>query len=236
MVFFYNLHRYLQPETNNMIANIAFIEESFSKFNDLCFEGKLPPIPIKLTRARTFLGKVSYTGRRNLWGRKARNENYLLRISIAFDLAEEELEDVIIHEMIHYYIALNGLRDSSVHGNLFRQIMASINTQYGRHITVRHHAKEGQLKPKPETARINYICVSLFKDGNIGVTSCARTRILELFKKLPRYFHLQEMNWYVTSDPFFNRFPRSITPKIYKITKEELSEHLTGASPIRFKK
>jgi len=51
-----------------MTATIQFVRETFSKFNKLCFEDKLPPIPVVLTYARTFLGKVTYKGKRDIFG------------------------------------------------------------------------------------------------------------------------------------------------------------------------
>jgi len=128
-----------------MIATEQFILESFSSFNHLCFEGVLPPIPVKLTKARTFLGKITYVGRRNFFGRIVGYEKYVMRISTYYNLCENELEDVIIHEMIHYYIALNGLKDSSAHGKIFRKMMSDINARFGRHITVSRRSKDLNL-------------------------------------------------------------------------------------------
>lgn len=49
----------------------------------------------------------------HFFGNVVRYENYCIRISTAFDLSERELEDVGIHEMVHYYIAVNNIRDTS---------------------------------------------------------------------------------------------------------------------------
>ena len=68
---------------------------------------------------------------------------------------------------------------------------------------------------------------------NVGITVCASTKISELHRLLPKYFKITRMEWYESLDPFFNRFPRAKTPKIYKISEEELSEHLRDASPLK---
>lgn len=215
-----------------MKATLPFIIDAFSKFNSMCFEGKLPPVRIKLTNARTFLGKVTYSGRRDFFGRVVRYENYCLRISTAFDLPENELEDVVIHEMIHYYIALNRIKDTSAHGQVFRNMMEKINSDYGRNVMVRHHGAQTFLSPVKGRNRVNLLCVSHLRDGNWGVTSCAATRVLEMNRKLPRYYSLSSMEWYSSADPFFNSYPRSIKPRIYKITRAELDEHLCGAATL----
>lgn len=120
-----------------MLANPQFILDTFTRYNELCFGGTLPPIPIKLTKARTFLGKLTYVARRNFFGKVIRYENFCLRISTLFDLPERELEDVVIHEMIHYYIAMNRIKDTSTHGKVFKAMMRQINAEFGRDIKVR---------------------------------------------------------------------------------------------------
>lgn len=217
-----------------MTATVPFIQKTFDRFNALCFEGVLPVVPIVLTKARTFLGKMEYKSRRDFFGIVSSHYDFRLKISTSFDLPEEELEDVVIHEMIHYYIAYRKLRDSSAHGETFRRIMEAINRKYGRHISVSHHCRPKQDLAGTDGNRIkkHYLCVSTFPDGNMGITVCASTKISELYRLLPQYYSITGMEWYVSLDPFFNRFPRSNTPKIYKITKEELSEHLKESVPL----
>ena len=218
-----------------MTATVPFIQKAFDRFNALCFEGVLPAVPIVLTRAGTFLGKMEYKSRRDFFGIVSSHYDFRLKISTGFDLTQEELEDVIIHEMIHYYIAYRNLRDSSVHGETFRRIMETINKKYGRHITVRHHGEPEQnlVRDGSTQYKKHYLCVSTFTDGNMGITVCASTKIFELYKLLPKYYQISKMEWYGSIDPFFNRFPRANTPKIYKITKEELSEHLRESVPLK---
>jgi len=189
------------------------LQEIFSKYNDLCFEGNLPPIPFKLVKARTFLGKYTRD---------------CIRISTSFDLTERELEDVVIHEMIHYYIAFRRLRDTSPHGVVFRRIMGTINEEFGRNITVRYRCKAGCESPRRDEPRENWICVTQLEDGKWGVTSCIETRVPEMKRNLPKHYRLRSMEWFRSTDPFFNRYPRSYKPRIYKITRAELDGHLPG--------
>ena len=211
-----------------MIASVPFVQKTFDHFNALCFDGGLPAVPIVLTKAGTFLGKMEYKSRYGLFGIVSSHYDFRLKISTGFDLPQEELEDVVIHEMIHYYIAYRNLRDSSVHGETFRRIMDTINRKYGRHITVRHRGEPEQnlVRNGSTQYKKHYLCVSTFPDGKRGVTVCASTKIFELYRLLPKYYKISEMEWYGSIDPFFNRFPRANTPKIYRITEEELSEHL----------
>jgi len=212
-----------------MKATVSFVQETFDKYNNLCFEGKLPPIPIKLTQARTFLGKVTYSGKRNFFGKILRNVDYCMRISTCFDLQKDVWEDVVIHEMIHYHIALNGIKDTSAHGIVFKNMMNDLNERFGRHIAVRYRSTDSDPSSHREELRANWLCVTQLNDGKWGITSCAKTRVFEMHRNLPKFYRIKSLRWYGSIDPFFNRYPRSIKPRIYSITRAELDEHLSDA-------
>ena len=139
-----------------MTPTIPYIQSCFDEYNARFFAGSLPPIPIKLSNARTFLGKVTFTRHRSWLFGPVRNENFVLRINTRLDLPEELIRDTILHEMIHYYIAVNHLRDTSAHGRLFRREMARINADGDRHITISYRlSKEQLLELYPEKKRTN---------------------------------------------------------------------------------
>ncbi len=217
-----------------MIATTGFVQKAFDRFNALCFEGSLPAVPIVLTRAGSFLGKMESRTRSDCFGRTVSRCDFRLKISTGFDLPENELEDVVIHEMIHYYIYLNGIDDTSSHGKVFRSMMERINREYGRHLTISHHGKAGQNLVRVNRMTRHYFCITTFPDGVNGITVCASTRLVEIRRLILRHFRTDKLEFYVSMDPFFGRYPRSITPKLYKITDEELSEHLQNAQPIKF--
>lgn len=124
-----------------MVPTIPYIQSRFDEFNARFFAGALPPVPIKLSNARTFLGKLTFTKRRKWLFGEWTYSNFVLRINTRFDLPEQLIEDTILHEMIHYYIAVNQLRDTSTHGHLFRREMARINAEGNRHITISYRLK-----------------------------------------------------------------------------------------------
>ena len=105
-----------------MKATIEYVKQKFQEYNDLCFEGKLKPLPIRLSSSRTFLGQVSYRREKNPDG-TWHYFGFIFRINTLIDLSENEVEDVIIHEMIHYYILSNQIQDTSIHGVVFTSMM-----------------------------------------------------------------------------------------------------------------
>jgi len=150
-----------------MIATQDFLVKRFETFNHAYFDGALPPVPIKLGRAVRSLGSCTYKKRRKLFG-KQEYYDFCLHISTRYDLPEDELEDILLHEMIHYEILVNQRQDTSAHGRLFRARMKQFNEQYGRHISVSHrHALPPVAAPKDLKPQL--VALVHMKDGRIGV-------------------------------------------------------------------
>lgn len=215
-----------------MTPTVPYLEERFDTFNRMCFDGVLPRIPIKLSNARSFVGRLQYRTVRNWRGRPVRNEDFILRISVRFDLPEAEVEDTLIHEMIHYCIAWKGLRDTSVHGRLFRSMMQEINARYGRHLTISHKTAPGE-PDRDMRIRDHFLCVSGLADGRTAVTVCARTRIPAIRRAFRMSPDIRTMRWYHSRDPWFNRFPRCRTPKVFPVDPAELQTHLSDAEMLK---
>lgn len=72
-------------------------------------------------------------------------------------MPENEWEDILIHEMIHYFIAYQGLNDNAPHGKLFREKMNEINTKYHRNISISRKNTEvvSTIKDEPQENRRN---------------------------------------------------------------------------------
>ena len=207
-----------------------YVQRRFDEFNAMCFGGELRPIPVRLSRARSFMGQITYRRERRFFGR-GRNEGFVLRISTLFDLPQDELDDVILHEMIHYSILSRQLKDESAHGPLFRRMMDDINRRFGRHITVSHR-RTAEDNARDTAVRQHLVCRVRFRDGRSGLTVAAHTRLLPLWDALAGWPEVGEFRWYVTRDPFFNRFPRSKIVKVYRVDDAELEEHLRSAVPL----
>ena len=122
---------------NKMQITLNFITSRFEEYNHLMFGGVLPPLPIKLGRARTRLGSLCYSYKRGWLGLgKKEIYNLHMRFSTYYDLSQEMWEDIIIHEMIHYYLITTKQQDRTPHGPNFRRMMREINQKFGRNIRV----------------------------------------------------------------------------------------------------
>lgn len=214
-----------------MKADRQYIEKKFEEFNRQMFAGKLPPIPIELSNAKTFLGQCVFKIRRTLFG-KTEKYDFRLRINTRIDLPEQDVEDTIIHEMIHYYIGVNQLKDTSAHGQIFRQIMDAINVKYGRHLTISHRmTKEQREQAYDKRQRWHVVAVVEFKNGKTAIKVLPRIlqRILNYYNKIGADNRVAGIKLYMSKDIFFNRFPNSGALNATYVDGKELQEHLSDA-------
>lgn len=214
-----------------MRATLPFVERKFAEFNTLIFKGELPPVPVELSRATRTLGMCVCKKRKDLLGCETLYD-FRLRISTSMDLTEQELEDVIIHEMIHYYIGVNRLKDTSAHGRLFRSMMNTINTTFGRHLTISHRSTpEQQASLVSQRNRYHVIALVTFVDGRCGVKVLPRIlqRILTYYNKVKNSKEVKVVDLYMSNDVYFNRFPCSSVLKVHIVEKNEVCLHLKDA-------
>jgi hypothetical protein len=214
-----------------MKATIPYVEKKFEEFNQLMFDGKLPKLPIELSDAKTFLGLCVYKKRRTILGR-TECYDFKLRISTRIDLVEAEVEDIIIHEMIHYYIGYNNLKDSSAHGRVFRHIMNTINEKFGRHIKISHKLTREEKEQLYDTKRRwRVVAYVTFNDGRTGIKVLPRImpRIANYYNAVSRESSVESIELYMTNNPYFNRYPSSSAFRVHYIDKAEADKHLQGA-------
>lgn len=217
-----------------MIPTIQYIEQKFGEFNTQMFGGRLVLPPIQLSRARTFVGQCAAKKRRTLLhGTKL--YDFRLKFSILFDLPEKEWEDTIIHEMIHYYIGVNGLKDSSSHGRLFRQIMNDINQRFDRQLTISHKSTPEQKEKLYSTRKVwHVIAVVHFADGRKGLKVLPRIRQrIETYRTaMLRSPRIAGIDLYLSNDPYFNRFPNSSALNVVLADADEFMPHIQQAEKL----
>ena len=215
-----------------MKPTIDYLKAKFAEFNTVIFAGRLPEVPMALCTVTSFIGQY-----------KKQGSTHLLRFSTAFDLPETELEDTIIHEMIHYFIAYNGLHDRSAHGPLFKAMMQSINESHGRNITVSRHTSRGEMSQAKEEARNaagakwHVVAILYFTTGELGVKVLPRVvpKIIEYYRNISTARNIRRVDLYLHNDPYFNRFPTSTGRRCQPITEEEIGKHLKVAHRLEVK-
>ena len=85
----------------NTTPTVDYLRQAFDHYNALIFGGKLPVPKLKLSRAKTRLGQMACKRKMRL-GRTTYYD-YCISVSNYYQLTKEEIDDVLIHEMIHLY-------------------------------------------------------------------------------------------------------------------------------------
>lgn len=210
-----------------MRANLEFIRLKFIEFNDLCFENKLPPIPLRIGNARRSMGTFTYPLHYDKRLKRGVGE-CRITISQRFDRPQAEIEDTLIHEMIHYWKWMERLDGESSHGPIFVGKMNLINSTFGRNISVRHVSDE-DLLDSDRHYKAHFICVTHWQDGSLAISICARTRIFELNRLWLSQTKVKNVEWFASADPWFNRFPVARSGKAYRLSKEDYEKHISTA-------
>lgn len=118
----------MKTKSNNTFS-LPEVKSIFVKYNKLYFGGILP-IP-------TFTTDNSIRTVACFKAFKSKSTGILfdstIVVSKAFDFSNKaKLEDIILHEMIHYYIAYMDIKDNNIHGYYFQGEMKRLN-KLGKH-------------------------------------------------------------------------------------------------------
>ncbi len=116
-----------------MEITTEIIVEKFRAYNRLYFNRELPMPQIRLLKSYRTCGYFSckkIIGRRMLRGQR-------LEISCYYDWQEDALRDVIVHEMIHYYLAVKHIDNDLTHGEEFLKMAKEMNSRHGMNVSVK---------------------------------------------------------------------------------------------------
>ena len=181
----------------NAELTVDYLRQAFEHYNDLIFEGKLPLPKLKWSRAKTRLGQMACK-RKMSWGR-TKYYDFTISVSNYYNLTTEEIDDVLIHEMIHYSIAYTGLKDTSAHGVVFRGLMDKINRLFGRHITISVRTRNLQARSAQQPK--DYLILALkMKDGKYFSFFCQSLCRGEIGNSLARAREIAHYAWYQSQD------------------------------------
>lgn len=118
-----------------MKLTIELIEIYFDAFNKEIFNNKLVRnFPCKVSTARHTGGYIVL--------RKIDRKVTKFFISKCFTVDRLALEDIILHEMVHVFIAQMGIEDDSAHGWSFRRKVKEINEKFNRNIGYKYVPKD----------------------------------------------------------------------------------------------
>ena len=208
-----------------MQVTTEILKSWFNEFNRNYFGSALPEPAFAVGKARTQLGAMAYKWKSVMGFRKY--YGYTIRISNYYDAGEEQFKNVLLHEMIHYYIVFKGIKDTSSHGVVFRRMMASLNAR-GWAISVRTDTGGWAVAGKGRVSKERYIVLAaVLSSGKclLTVVSPGNSRRLGTVMKMSR--EVSSHAFYVTGDSFFATFPKVRSPR-GRIVSRAMFDKKTG--------
>ena len=197
-----------------------YLEQAFEYYNELIFDGKLPVPWLRWSHSKTRLGVMKCKGMSKLG--RTRIYDFTISISDYYELTKEQLEDVLIHEMIHLSILSAGIEDTSPHGIVFRGMMDKINRTFNRHITI--SVRTRNLQACTLQQHKDYLILALeMKDGKYFLSSVNPSAAGKLAISLALVHEIKHYAWYQSQDEYFNSMPRvrslrgrQVSEEVYK--------------------
>lgn len=123
------LHKVIM-ESIGVVPNIYNVMWLFSEYNNAYFGGELPLPRFVLDHDRRSLGEF-----RCYFDEYGEVDDPEIMISDCYEYTEERLRDVLVHEMIHYYLAYTQEDTRISHGSAFQRMANDFNSRYGMNIT-----------------------------------------------------------------------------------------------------
>ena len=157
---------------------------------------------------------------------------YHLTLSDRYEMEEKVLEDIVIHEMIHYFIHYRKIKDSSSHGPMFRKLMNEINRNFGRHITVSHRCSRKEIASDVAKEH-SIVCLCRMTDGRQLVCRVSQSKVFEIHRAFQEWDKVAEEKWFWVYGSYFNRYRRVLTPKLFSVDKEGL-DVIESGTPLEF--
>ncbi len=118
---------------NNLIkADYTTMPRMFDECNLKYFNHSLPRPKYGLMQKKHVLGRFECNMDK---GKKHPIKWQKISFSECYDYTEEEFRNLMVHEMIHYYLAWNGIDTKCSHGKDFIKMAEEMNTKYGLNIT-----------------------------------------------------------------------------------------------------
>jgi len=213
-----------------MQITTCWIKSNFERFNKEYFGGELPLPKFSVGNARTRLGAMSYkyrlkNGVRTYYDHAIRMTNY-------YDIPECEFLNVLLHEMIHYYIAVRHIKDTASHGAVFCRMMSQLNAK-GWNIRVRTDTRNWQPAARNTGKDKVFIVLAIQTASDEYILSVVCPSYVSYINSLVRSTDdVKSYAWYTSRDRYFSTYQRVRTPRGRLVSKETFKDKTSSMTPL----
>lgn len=182
---------------------------------------------IVMTRTRTVLGQFCCTRQNGLLSVFSRPKDCTIKISLFYDMTEHERLSVLLHEMIHYYIAYNRIKDTSPHGEVFRSLMRQLNSQ-GWSVSVSGKTTKLNVSARASTSKWRIVLALETAEHKRFLSVVQKNYVSPLDSQIKGIPEIVNHAWFLSDDDYFHNFPTVRTLRGRRVVKEEF-ERLTSS-------
>lgn len=126
-----------------MEITVNLLAEKFRDYNKAYFKNRLYTPEFKIVHKFSWFGRFSCLK----ISKKGKPQDPRIEISDFYVFDEDFLRDVLVHEMLHFYLALRHEDIEITHGEAFVRHMENLNKTYGLNIQV-EYKKNNLVKSK----------------------------------------------------------------------------------------
>jgi hypothetical protein len=127
-----------------MLYGIGHLGVLFNEYNGAYFGNILPMPSFRIMHSVDTLGYFSYIPG------SVPGTTEIIEMSDFYDYTESQLRDVLVHEMIHYYLSYIGVEIYPSLGHAFMNVAQRLNRTYGMNVTPTIDLKK--YKPRYNTS------------------------------------------------------------------------------------
>lgn len=110
-----------------IVPDAEMLKELFSKYNKEYFDGFLTPITtFRVEPMKKHFATFDYF--LNAWNEVC---DPIITVSNYYTFTEEQLRNILVHEMLHEYIASLGIEEKREHGKIWKKYAKQLNEEYG---------------------------------------------------------------------------------------------------------
>lgn len=219
-----------------MTVTAQWLNEWFTVFNRDYFSSRLPRPLLKVSHARTRLGQM--TCKCQTKALRTTRTDFAISVSDYYDMTDLQAKSVLLHEMIHYFIVFNNIRDTSPHGEVFRRMADELNSRYGWQIHVRENTKG--WKPREEVPQrqrrqdSEFLILALTTDdGRYFLSRVSRRYAGKLEQQMAHAPTITSHGWYLSSDTYFSSFTEVRSLRGRRVPAEEFAERCASMSRLK---
>ena len=158
-------------------------------------------------------------------------------MSTHYQFSERQAQNILLHEMIHFYIAFKNIKDKSAHGPVFKHLMNKFNTEFGWELTISVNTKDYKTNETIGSSKAKKIKERLIlgieqNDGTCFLSVVNPHYALKIQNDIKRTTHKLKYCWYKSSDERFSNFSTVRSLRGVKTTREEFEEIIKTLQPV----